>query len=118
MQRRWEPCGADCEIGDVVRWTEGIWHSKRKKKKRKVTRLGTREVTAQVMTLDPKDYLYLSVLKCVVIENRYGRAIAPYKKSHLIKRKRGTLGRGGAEKLAEPDPPKRPKVVSRFAGTH
>ena len=118
MQRRWEPCGADCEIGDVVRWTEGIWHSKRKKKKRKVTRLGTREVTAQVLTLDPKDFLSLTVLKCVVIENRYGGDIKPFKKSDLIKRKRSTLARGGAEKLVDLDPPKRPKVVSRFAGAH
>ena len=45
MQRRWEPCGAEFDIRDVVRWTEGVWHSKnRKKKKRKVTRLGTREL--------------------------------------------------------------------------
>ena len=112
MTRRWEPCGAHCEVGDVVRWREGIWHSKRSKKKRKVTRLGTREVTGQVMSMDRKDYLCLSVLKCVIIENRFGRAIAPYKKSDLIKRKRGTLARGGAEKLTELEPKRKP--VSRF----
>ena len=29
MRRGREPCGAYCEIGDLMRWADGIWHSKR-----------------------------------------------------------------------------------------
>ncbi len=110
---RWILCGGDFEIGDVVRWTEGVWHSKRKKKKRRVTRLGTREVTAQVMTCDQKDYVYLSVLKCGLLETRYSGEIKPLKKEQVIKRKRGTLARGGGERLA--GPPEAPvRRLSKF----
>lgn len=117
--RKWVACGADWEIGDVLRWTEGIWHAKRRaRKKAKLTRLGTRSVTGQVTASDAKGYAHLTVLKCEIIENRYGGTVEPLKKNTVIKRKRGTIARGGAEKLVEPDPPKRPKVVSRFAGAH
>lgn len=116
---KWIPCGEDFEIGDVVRWTEGIWHEhgRRKKNKRKVVKTGTCEVTGQVETRDRKGFQSLTVLKCEIIETRYGVPVEPFKKGEAIRRKRNTIGRGGGEKLVQPDPPK-PKVQSRFLRGH
>lgn len=109
MATKWEPCGANFDIGDVVRWTEGVWYEGRRRRKRKATRVGSWLVTGQVLTQDPKDFVHVSVLKCEMLEIHYGMVIEPLKKNHLIKRKRATLAKGRAERLAAPAeaPPRR-----------
>jgi len=109
----WEPCGGKVAIGDVVRWTEGIWHESRRRKTRKATKIGARDVTAQVEACDARGFVSLNVLKCEVTGNRFGMPLEPLKKGAVIRRKRITLTKGGAGKLVQPDPP-RPKVKSRF----
>ena len=113
MATKWEPCGANFDIGDVVHWTEGVWHQGRRRRKRKATRVASWLVTGQVLTSDPKDFVSVSVLKCEILETSYGMRIEPLKKKQLIKRKRATLAKGRAERLAAPKeaPPHR---LSRF----
>ena len=113
MATKWETCGATFDIGDVVRWTEGVWYEGRKRRKRKATRVASWLVTGQVLTQAPKDFVYVSVLKCEILEIRYDMGIEPLKKKQLIKRKRSTLAKGRAERLAAPKeaPPRR---LSRF----
>ena len=113
MATKWEPCGADFDLGDVVRWTEGVWYEGRKRRKRKATRVASWLVTGQVLTYDPKDFVNVSVLKCEIVEVRYGMGIEPLKKNQLIKRKRATLAKGRAERLAAP-PEAPPRRLSKF----
>ena len=44
---RWIVCGESFIIGDVVRWAEPVWMEKGKRKK-KVIKVGTRRVIAEV----------------------------------------------------------------------
>lgn len=113
---RWIACGGNFDIGDVVRWTEGVWHQPRRGRKRKAMRVARQEVTAQVMTYHTSGWVYLQVLKCEAGESWYGLGIEPLKKSAIIKRKRTTLEKGGAEKLAGP-PSSPPRRLSKFGGT-
>lgn len=116
MATKWEPCGADIDIGDVVRWTEGVWYEGRKRRKRKATRVASWLVTGQVLTCDTKGFVQVSVLKCEILEVSYAMGIEPLKKDHVIKRKRATLAKGRAERLVNPvEAPPRP--LSRFQYT-
>ena len=108
--RRWEPCGGKFETGDVVRWTEGVWHNPRRRKKKSL-RVGTRAVTAQVTDCDAKGWVVLEVMKCETGTSRYAVTLEPLKRKAVIKRKRTTIARGRAEKLAEAP---QPKAKSRF----
>ena len=93
---RWIVCGESFIIGDVVRWAEPVWMEKGKRKK-KVIKVGTRRLIAEVRNANPKDWIYLSVLKCEIPANLQARVLEPYPKGELLRRKRKTIGRGGVE---------------------
>jgi hypothetical protein len=113
---RWIACGGKVEIGDVIRWTEPVWYEygKRARKKRKVMRVATQDVTAQVLTFDPKGFVYLEVMKCETGKSRYALEIEPLQKKDIIRRKRTTIARGGVERMEPKAEPVREKAVSKF----
>ena len=112
---RWIVCGESFIIGDVVRWAEPVWMKKGKRKK-KVIKVGTRRVIAEVRNANPKDWIYLSVLKCEIPANLQARVLEPYPKGELLRRKRKTIGRGGGERMVWSDERAREMVTSKFLG--
>jgi hypothetical protein len=115
MARVWVACGNDFQIGDVLRWTERVWYKSKRRRKAKPMAVAQQEVTGQMLRLDRNGFVYFEVMKCESGESHFAMGIEPLKKKDIIKRKRTTIARGGAEKLVQIDPPK-PKVKSRFLG--
>jgi len=115
---KWLPCGGKLDIGDVVRWTEPVWHEygrRKKNKKRSIMRLGERKVTGQVLTHDAKDFFHISVMKCEILRIRYGVGIDPFEKDKVIKRKRGTIAKYGERMVSKAEAaPRLP--ASKFTG--
>src|SRR5215472_327107 len=74
QMHKWVPCDGNYITSDVVRWKQAIWSSEEFKssKKKKVARLGERRVTAEVLTVDNKGFIRLSVMKDEILENMYG----------------------------------------------
>lgn len=100
----------------MIRWTEIGWHKGRRKNSRAV-KIGTRSVTAQVEKVERSGFVTLLVLACTVEGGEYAAEPSLYRKGMTIRRKRATIARGGAERLAQVEPPEkpsRPKVASRF----
>ncbi len=111
----WIKCGADFIEPDVIRWKEAIWlEPKRKTKKRKPTKAGERRITADVLTIDSRDYVRLSVMKDEIVENKFGMPLKHLKKEEVIVRKRATIARGDVERMEWSDETARPHTISRF----
>ncbi len=79
--QKWIPCGEKFIVGDVIRWIEPIWLELKKKKKgtkkKKVEKLGTRRVTAEVVKVDASGYVSLSVCDCEILSNIHGLKLQP-----------------------------------------
>jgi len=97
--RKWIPCGGKVIVGDVACWPEPIWKEKGKRKKTLV-QIGVRLMTASVTRLEGKDWVHLSVLECVIKDIQQPKPLAPLRKGEALKRKRSTLERGQAHRLA------------------
>ena len=110
---KWIACGENFIIGDVVRWKEAVWAEKGRRKKRLI-KIGERRMTAEVMSTEPKGFVYLSVLKCEILANLAARVLEPFKKGELVRRARRTIGRGSGERLAWSDEGARAHVTSKF----
>jgi hypothetical protein len=108
---KWIPCGEKFIVGDVVRWTEPVWIERGKQKKRLV-KVGTRRVTAEVLTI--RGYAYLSVCQCEILSNTQGLSLEPFKKDEIIRKKRSTIGKGGGERLKWSDEGARALTESKF----
>jgi len=113
---KWVPCGESFIVGDVIRWTEPIWLESRKKKKGKkaVRKIGERRVTAEVLAIDGRDYVSLSVCACEIVSNKDGRPLEPFKKKQLIRKKRSTIGKGSGERLKWSEEGARSLAASKF----
>lgn len=92
----WEKAGQFVE-SDVVEWVEAIW-SPNKFKKKKSRPWGKQKVAAQITRFEG-EYVKLTVLKAVVIENIIGSELRPHKVGTTITKKRATLLRGNPERL-------------------
>lgn len=113
MKLVWITCGDDFGVGDVVRWTEpGNWHRVRGGRGRKIMD-GSRTVTAQLEKNVRGGLILLRVIECTAKRGKFAAEVEAFEKGDEIRRKRGTIARGGAEKLVLPDAPKQ-KVTSRF----
>ena len=110
---RWIACGAVFIIGDVIRWTEPVWIEKGKRKK-KLVKVGLRRVTGQVVTADAKGFASVSVMQCDILANLAARVLEPYKKGDIIRRKRGTIGKGSGERLEWTEEGARALAMSKF----
>ena len=111
----WVSTGDDFIAADVIRWKEGAYLN-RYKKKRKATRLGERLVIAQVLR-DEAGWVYLLVLSCEAVSAYIGRNISDVPmlpKDKEIPRKRATILRGKPERLLWSDESARALVASKF----
>jgi hypothetical protein len=115
---KWILCGGKVIAGDVVCWPEPIWKQKGKRKKTLV-QIGVRLVTASVSRLEGKEWVHLSVMNCVIKDIQQARPLSPLRKGEALKRKRSTLERGEAHRLAwagADGETARALVVSKFMG--
>ena len=115
---KWVPCGESFIVGDVIRWTEPIWleSAKKKKGKKAVRKIGERRVTAEVLAIDGRGYVSLSVCECEILSNKDGRPLKPFKKKQLIRKKRSTIGKGSGERLKWSEEGARSLAASKFLG--
>ena len=116
----WIPCGEQFIVGDVIRWTEPIWLELKKKKKSKskktVEKLGTRRVTAEVLKVDARGYVSLSVCQCEIISNPHdlpAKALT-LRKKEIIRKQRSTIGKGRGERLKWSEESARSLAASKF----
>src|SRR5438132_3251150 len=112
MTAKWIPCGNGFIEADVVRWKEGDW---KRRGSRKI-HLGDRLVIAEVLREDGEEWVYLLVRRCEMVSEKTGRKVALLPKGEEIRRKRTTIERGKAERLAWSDETARGALVSRFLG--
>ena len=92
--------------------TEGVWHPTPEKKKRH-PRLGTRRVTAEVLTpLNSKRFV-ISVIDEQILNNKFGGKLQPYPKGVPVYKNRRTVVRGLPERLAWTDETARARTVTR-----
>jgi hypothetical protein len=110
----WIPCGEKFATSDVVRWTWPHWPEKRRKKKGKILPLGEHLTTAEVLDLDSRDYVRLSVIKDEIVKNPHKMPLKLLKKGEIIVRQRSTLVRGKAHRLKWTDEAVRAIEVSNF----
>ncbi len=97
--KKWIACGGNVIAGDVICWPEPIWKEKGKRKKTLV-KIGVRLMTASVIRLEGREWVHLSVLDCVIKDIQQAKVIVPLRKGEALKRKRTTLTRGEAHRLA------------------
>ena len=113
---KWIPCGEKFIVGDVIRWTEPMWLEPKKKRKTKkpVQKVGERRVTAEVLKVDARGYVSLSVCECEILSNKHGLPLEPFKKGELIRKQRSTIGKGIGERLKWSHEDARALAVSKF----
>lgn len=114
---QWIPVGDDFIVADMIRWSEGVFKNRQSKKGRAV-KLGERVVIAEVLR-DEAGWVALLVRSCEVVAARIGRTVSEVPvlpKDTTMKRKRATISRGKAERLAWSDESARAVLASRFLG--
>jgi len=85
-------------VGDIVRWLEPEWKNKGKRKK-KLVQAGSRLVTAAVTKVEGREWVYLTVLDCVIKETLQVKPLQPLRKGEAVRRKRRTLEMGKVQRL-------------------
>ena len=113
----WIDCGAAFIKADVIRWKEGVFEGPvaRSRKKRKATRLGEREVIAEVINApDARGFVTLLVRACHILSVKDSRKALILKNATEIRRQQKTLLKGGVERLKWSDETARAVVASRF----
>ena len=111
VEALWVAASDEWIEGDVVRWTEPIFHGRGKKAFGKV---GRRRVTAQVLER-PESYVDLLVLRCEVIaQTHHGYATSGLlvPRDTKIKRKRKTILDGDGQRLLWRDESARAVVLA------
>ena len=105
----WVPCGEEFVTGDVIRWVEPVWKPKEKQTDRG-EKIGYRLVTAQVMRSD-SEWVSLEVMSCKH-HLQDGWSVATLE-GH-IRRRRGPIGQGGAQRALVGDHEARAITASRY----
>jgi hypothetical protein len=114
-EAEWIPCGERFILipSDVVSWTEPYWPPARRRRK-KVRPWGEHRLTAEVLKVDGKGFVHLSVIDDEITENPDRMPMVPLKKGVVIVKKRTTIGRGNAERLKWTEETVRAVEVSKF----
>lgn len=113
---KWIPCGDGFIEADVVRWTEGVWEKRSRRRNARVINVGDRMLTAEVLREDAEGWVYLLTRACVVSSEKPGRKVAVLSKDQEIRRKRRTIERGKPERLLWSDESARAILASKFLG--
>jgi len=111
----WIPCGAGFIEGDVIRWTEPVWKPRARKNSR-ARKIGERRITAQVLKITPEGWVHLQVKSCETTAARdWWKPLLPLREQGgELRRRRLTIGRGGAERLPWSEEGARASVLSQF----
>ena len=112
-EQEWIPCGGEFIPGDVIRWTQAHWPPTRRRRKN-VKPWGEHCVTAQVLELDSRGFVRLSVIDDEITKNPDRMPLKLLKKGEVIVKKRATIGRGKAERLKWTEETVRAIEVSKF----
>jgi hypothetical protein len=114
--RVWLPYPGLLIKGDVVRWTEPVWHLSPFKRKSYPAQ-GMRRVTAEVLApLSDKRFL-IAVIDENILVNRNGQPLQPYPKGVPIFKNRRTIVRGQPERLIWRDETARARAMTKHLTT-
>lgn len=106
----WLPIDTPPIHADVVRWTEPVFYYP-KSKRSKPKRIGSREITAEVLKVEG-EWAVLLVADCKKITEDTLRDVEILKPKVEIKRKMPTLMRNKPERMAWSDEDARKEVIS------
>src|SRR5690349_4824836 len=112
----WIPCGGDFIQADVIRWKEGVWEKRSRRRNARAINVGGRNVVAEVLSIDKEGWVRLLIRDNAVTHEMPGRRIAPLPKIQEIRRKRSTILRGKPERLLWSDESARAVLASKFLG--
>ena len=113
---KWVSCGSGFIEADVIRWKEGVWERRSRRKNARAVNFGDRIVTGEVIQDDGDGWVRILVRRSEIVSEKPGRRIAPLPKESEIRRKRSTIERGKAERLLWSDETARGALISRFLG--
>jgi hypothetical protein len=69
---------------------------------------------AEVLKVDSRGYVSLSVCECEIVSNKHGLAVEPFKKKQIIRKQRSTIGKGSGERLQWSEEDARSLAESKF----
>jgi len=113
---KWIPCSGGFIEADVVRWTEGVWERRSRRKNARATNVGERLVTGEVIREDAEGWVFILVRDCAMVSEKTGRKVSLLAKGEEIRRRPKTISRGRAERLPWSDESARANLASRFLG--
>ena len=96
---KWIPCGNGFIEADVVRWKEGVWEKRSRRRNARAVNVGDRMVTAEVLREDAEGWVHLLTRACAMVSEKPGPKAALLAKGQEIRRKRSTIERGKPERL-------------------
>lgn len=114
MAAEWIPCGSGFVVADVIRWNEGVWQ-KRRRRRGQFVNTGDLVITAEVLR-DEGGWLDLLIRGCTVASEKPGHKVSALPTNMEIRRKRHTVEKGKPERLRWSDETARAALVSRFVG--
>jgi hypothetical protein len=113
---KWIPCGSEFIEADVIRWKEGVWERRSRRKNARAVNVGDRAVTGEVLREDAEGWVHVLVRRCEMVSEKLGRKVALLPKGEEVRRKRTTIVRGKPERLPWSDETARGALISRFLG--
>jgi hypothetical protein len=116
MTAKWIECGDGFIEADVVRWKEGIWERRSRRKNAKAVNVGERLVTAEVLREEEGGWIVLLIRACELVGEKPGSRPTLLRKGEEVRRRRTTLVRGKAERLPWSDETARGALMSKFLG--
>lgn len=108
---KWVPCGNEFIPADVVRWKEGVWEKRSRRRNARPMNMGDRLVTAEFIREDEAGWVFLLVRRCSVVSERTGYSVPLLPLGQEVRRKRSTLSRGKPERLLWSDESARSAVA-------
>ena len=110
---KWIPYPGLLIRGDVIRWTEPVWHPSPIRRKSYPAH-GPRRVTAEVLApLSDKRFL-IAVIDEKILVNRNGQPLQPYPRGVPIFKNRRTVVRGQPERLMWRDEAARARAMAKL----
>ena len=117
MATEWIPCGSGFIEADVIRWKEGVWQKRPRRRWGRAVNAGDRMVIAEVIR-DYKDgWVELLVRGCTILSEKPGWLLKPLLTNLAVRRRRRTIERGNPERLLWSDESARAALNrSKFLG--
>lgn len=100
----------------MIRWKEGVWERRSRRRNARAVNVGDRLVTAEVLREEDEEWVHLLVRRCEMVSEKFGRKVTLLPKDEEIRRRRRTIERGEPERLPWSDETARGALISRFLG--